>query len=144
MMWAVENIVAKKLLADVSPDVVVGARMGMGSLILMGIMVASGKAPLVLELSSQQWWMLGGVGVLLFGYVMTWYRALKLAPATQVASVLVGASVITTLLNAVFMTHAIKGELVLQMGVIVTGIWLVVMAAMDGWKTNAPLRHARA
>ena len=33
IFWAVENIIAKKVLEGVDPDIVVGARMGLGSLI---------------------------------------------------------------------------------------------------------------
>lgn len=40
-----------------------------------------------------------------FGYVTTWYTALKYAPATLVSSLLVPAPFITNLLTAVFITH---------------------------------------
>jgi drug/metabolite transporter (DMT)-like permease len=131
VLWAVENVVAKVTLMEVSPNVVVTARMGFGSLILIGILVASGKAPMVAQLTGMQWLMLSGVALLLFGYVMSWYRALKLAPATLVAGVLVGATVFTNLLNGLFTDKAFTLAQLGQAVFIVTGIWLVVMAAYD-------------
>ena len=133
ILWAIESVIAKVTLRDVSANIVVAARMSVGSIILLGILVALGKAPLVGQLTGMQWLMLMGVSALLLGYVMSWYRALKLAPATQVAGVLVGASVITNLLKTVFVTHAFGLTQVLQAVVIVTGVWFVVMSAMDGW-----------
>ena len=114
ILWAAENMIAKSTLKNVPANIVVAARMGFGSLILIGILLATGKGPLVMELTGKQWLMLFGVAVLLFGYVMTWYRALRLAPATMVAAVLVGATVITSLLNAVFVKHTVGTPVVGQ------------------------------
>jgi len=43
---------------------------------------------------------------LLFGYVFTWYKALKFAPASVVSVALVPAFAVTTLLNSIFITGA--------------------------------------
>jgi len=51
---------------------------------------------------------------LLTGYVMTWYRALKIAPVTLVASVLTLATIITNVLSSIFITHNISLELIYQ------------------------------
>lgn len=137
MLWAVENIIAKVALKDLHPNVVVAGRMVIGSVVLMGIMLITGKGPLVSQLTGQQWLMLMGVALLLFGYVMSWYRALKLAPATQVASILVGATVITNLLRTVFVTQEISVNMLAQSVSIVAGIFLVVMAGMDVGKDSS-------
>jgi drug/metabolite transporter (DMT)-like permease len=134
VLWAVENVIAKTTLSDIPANVVVGSRMGLGSIFLIGILVVSGKAPLVAELTSAQWLLLAGVAMLLFGYVMTWYRALQLAPATQVAAILVGASVVTTLLDAVFVGKSVSTTMLGQIIFIVAGVWFVVMAATDQWR----------
>lgn len=130
-LWAVETILVKKTLTDVPVNIAVGARMGLGSLILWGWLIVTDKVPLVAKLSWTQWGLLLMVGLILFGYVMSWYRALKDAPATVVSSILVGAVVITTLLEAVFGTKSLTGTAVIQAGMILTGIYLAATACID-------------
>ena len=143
LLWAIENVVAKKVLAEVSANVVVVARMGLGSVILIWMTAASGKIPLMMALTANQWLMLLGVAILLFGYVMSWYRALKLAPVTVVAGVLVGASVITNVLNGLLVTGTFNAAQLGQAGVILTGIWLVVMAGKDAMTKRGERREVR-
>lgn len=63
LLWSVENVIAKKLLAHLESDVLVMARMGGGGLILGGMLLASGKAGQLLSLTATQWLMLAGVGI---------------------------------------------------------------------------------
>ncbi|PIS41262.1 MAG: hypothetical protein COT25_04070 [Candidatus Kerfeldbacteria bacterium CG08_land_8_20_14_0_20_42_7] len=102
IFWAVENIIAKKALTNLSSSVVAGARMVFGSIILLGVVVLQGNFHLVSNLSGTQWLWTLIPSVLLLGYVLTWYAALKRAPATIVASLLVPASLITNLLSLAF------------------------------------------
>jgi predicted tellurium resistance membrane protein TerC len=83
--------------------------------------------------------MLAGVALLLFGYVTTWYRALKFAPATQVAGVLVGATVITSILRAIFITRVFTIVNLGQAVLILTGMYLVTITAINGWKNSDKL-----
>ena len=87
-----------------------------------------------MALTNKQWLMLLGVAILLTGYVMSWYRALKLAPVTLVTSVLVGATVITSMLNAIFVSKTFGLVELGQAVLIVMGMWLVLMAVIDGYK----------
>jgi len=126
ILWAVENIIAKITLKRVAVDVVVGARMILGSLILLLAVVAGGKLELIFKLNSTQWLMtLASIG-LLTGYVMTWYRALKLAPVTLVATVLTLATIITNILSGIFITHSLRIELIYQTILLVAGSWFFV------------------
>jgi drug/metabolite transporter (DMT)-like permease len=136
LLWSVENVIAKMTLKTVSPNLLVTARMAVGSVFLGGYMVLAGKAPLALALTGSQWLMLLGVGLLLFGYVMSWYRALAILPVTVTAGILVGATVITSLLDAVFVSKVLSLTFVAQSALIISGIYLVIMAAMDGWKND--------
>lgn len=140
LLWAVENVLAKRLLADIPAEVVGGARMGVGSLLLILFLILSGKGVLVQDLSSSQWLSLIALGVLLFGYVATWYRALQLAPATMVSSILVGATVITTLLSNIFVTGSVDVMWVGQVVFVLMGMWLVLMATIDEWKARTVSR----
>lgn len=128
MLWAVENVIAKKVLATVDPDIVTGARMGLGSVILL--VAAQVKYPgallQVTAMNSMQWvWMVLTV-VTLLGYTMSWYRALRVAPATLVTSVLVLATLVTNMLSAIFVTHAWTGGMLVQALMILVGVGMFV------------------
>lgn len=107
ILWAIENILAKKILPFVDPDIVVAARMGLGSLILLGAALLTSPTALYQSLFTlpSQWLLMGITTIFLLGYVMTWYRALKFAPAITVASILVAATLVTNILSAIFITH---------------------------------------
>jgi uncharacterized membrane protein len=69
-------------------------------------------------------WMVTTV-VLLLGYVTVWYRALKFAPVTIVASILVSATLITNILSAIFVTHVWNIQLGIQAFLTVLGITII-------------------
>ncbi len=105
LMWALEFIIAKKVLHDIDSEIVAWARMFFGSIILLGFITYIGKFNELISLNSTQWlWTLLISGFLL-GYVLAWYKALKYLPAVTVTSILVLASPLTTLLNGIFITH---------------------------------------
>lgn len=124
LLWAVENIIAKKVLSDVDIDLVVAARMGLGAIILMtvALFVYPQNLPQMLSLSlSQSLWMLA-TAIALLAYVMTWYRALKFAPVITVATILVSATLVTNLLSAIFITGTWNLKMLWQAGMIVLGL----------------------
>ncbi|HEY5488987.1 MAG TPA: DMT family transporter [Candidatus Limnocylindrales bacterium] len=102
LLWSVEIIVARRLLAAgrVDPLVLGVGRLGIGLIVLVGYLAFTGKLALLGGLGATQWsWVLVS-GVLLAGYVATWFSALRFAPATAVTSVLVLGAPITALLDA--------------------------------------------
>ncbi|MCG2692105.1 DMT family transporter, partial [Microgenomates group bacterium] len=137
LLWSIENIIAKLTLKQVAVDVVVGARMILGSLILLLAVVGSGKLGLIFKLNSTQWLMtLVAIG-LLTGYVMTWYRALKAAPVTMVATVLTLATIITNVLSSIFITHLFNVKLFYQTILSVIGMVVFVREAGKHERTLA-------
>jgi drug/metabolite transporter (DMT)-like permease len=104
LLWSAEVVVARRLLsrgrASIDPDVLGTARMGLGVVVLLGYLGASGRLPALLALGPSQWALIVVTGVLLAGYVATWFAALRLAPASVVTSVLVGGAVVTATLTA--------------------------------------------
>lgn len=106
ILWAIENIIAKKVLSNLSSVTVAAARMTLGSLFLIPILFFRGGFSPILALNGAQWGFAFIAGALLFGYVLSWYSALKLAPATYVATLLVPATLVTNILSALFVTHA--------------------------------------
>jgi drug/metabolite transporter (DMT)-like permease len=103
LLWAVEVVIARTLLPGVSVRLAAAARMALGAVIMVGLLAIGGRIDGLLALSAWQWLLVGATGVLLFGYVATWYGALQRAPATVVTSVLVVGAVVTGLLGAAWL-----------------------------------------
>lgn len=99
LFWSVEVILAKRLLDRVDPLVVGVGRLGIGLLVLFGYLAVTGKLGMIGSLGATEWTWVVATGVLLAGYVGTWFSALKNAPATVVTCVLVLAAPITALLD---------------------------------------------
>jgi drug/metabolite transporter (DMT)-like permease len=133
LLWAVENILAKKALSTLDSDVVAAARMGIGSFILLSASLVTEPTALskTLELDpTQSFWMIVAI-VTLMGYVVTWYRALKYAPASLVATVLVSATLVTNILSAVFVTHNLNAQFVFQFVLMTVGILVFIFSLND-------------
>ncbi len=129
LLWAVENVLAKKALAQLSTLTVVAARMFLGSLVLLGVVLVQGKMSLVSTLTFDQWGWVVLPSLLLFGYVLTWYSALKRAPATLVASLLVPSVFITALLSGTFHKGPITGQQWLSGAIVTLGVALFIWAS---------------
>jgi uncharacterized membrane protein len=98
-MWAIEVIVAKRVLRGVPAPVAAAARMGIGLIVLVGYLAASGGLAGLAALTVTQWAWVAGTGVLLAGYVGTWYAALRRAPAIAVTAVLTLGAPITAVVQ---------------------------------------------
>lgn len=101
LFWAIEAILVKKLLATIPVALMATLRLGVGIVVLTGYLVATGKVAMLSGLSEIQWGWAGLTGLVLAGYVATWFAALQRAPATIVTSVLVLGAVVTGVLTAV-------------------------------------------
>jgi drug/metabolite transporter (DMT)-like permease len=129
ILWAIENIVAKKALNNISSVTVGAARMVIGSALLVLYISIFGKFGPVFSLTSAQWGWTFLTGVLLAGYVLTWYSALKRAPATYVATLLVPATLVTNILSALFITHALAGRDLASAFLYSVGVFLLIFFA---------------
>jgi drug/metabolite transporter (DMT)-like permease len=101
LLWAVEVIIAKRLLAGIDSRLLAAARMALGTVILLGWVAVSGKTDELLALSGDQWGWVLLTGLILTGYVAIWYAALARAQAVDVTAVLVFGAVITAVLSRV-------------------------------------------
>ncbi len=101
LLWSVEVVVAKPLLASLSSWTVGVARMTIGSVALVGWLAVRGKLSAFGSLTGEQvgWALL--TGLLLAAYVATWLAALARAQAVDVTAVLVLAVPVTAVLQAV-------------------------------------------
>lgn len=100
ILWAVEVILARRLLSGVAPATLSLVRMGVGGATLLVYLAATGsvRALASLDAGAVGWVLL--TGLLLAGYVGTWMTALSRARAVDVTSVLVASALVTALLQA--------------------------------------------
>ncbi|KPJ85000.1 hypothetical protein AMJ57_04670 [Parcubacteria bacterium SG8_24] len=129
LFWAVENIIAKIALRDISSMTVAAARMTLGSLLLGIVMIWQGGLTTAASLGPEQWLWTLLTAVLLSGYVLTWYAALQKAPATYVATLLVSATLVTNILTAAFVTHSLQPLSLIAMLLLTAGVGLIVAVA---------------
>jgi drug/metabolite transporter (DMT)-like permease len=101
LLWSAEVILARRLLLRVPVAILGVGRLGIGLVALGGYLVLTGRVALLADLGPTQWAWAIGTGVLLAGYVATWFAALSRAPATVVTAVLVIGAPITAALSAV-------------------------------------------
>lgn len=103
VLWAIEVVVVRWLLSTtaVSSTLAATARMALGAIGILGFLAVTGRIGGLAALTSWQWLLIAGTGVLLLGYVTTWYAALQRAPATLVSAILVGGAVVTAVLTVV-------------------------------------------
>ncbi len=130
LFWAVENIIAKRALQHVSSLTVAGARMVFGSALLFVVVLAQGNVGLMAGLDGRQWLWTLIPAVLLLGYVTTWYTALKDAPATLVASLLVPATLVTNILSQIFLEKTMTTEQVMS------GVAVIIAVCLLLWEVR--------
>ncbi len=125
LLWSVEVIMAKRVLAEVPAGLVGLARMGGGAVVLVLIGMASGVTIPAGALGFEQigWVLL--TGAVLAGYVYTWMNALSLAPAIDVTAVLVGSVIITALLDSgpAGLVASAPGFAMIFVGLVVLVLW---------------------
>jgi drug/metabolite transporter (DMT)-like permease len=101
-----------------------------GSIVLVAWTLIRGDGGALTALTANQWMWVLVTGVILAGYVSTWFAALSRAPAVDVTAVLVVGAVITALLAAV-----VKGSpLVPQLGWVALVLAGAVLVARPGWR----------
>ncbi|GAI53242.1 unnamed protein product, partial [marine sediment metagenome] len=126
ILWAIEAVVAKRVMGQVSSNVAAFGRMFFGAIVMLIYLALTGKLGIVASFSGQQVGWIAITTLFLFGYVSCYYAGLKYAPASIVASILVLGSVITSLLYAIFDAKRYSLEQIV-------GMLLIVAATLVLW-----------
>ncbi len=135
LLWAIETIIARRVLRDVPAPVVGAARLGFGLAVLVGYLGLVGKLSIVATLTAEQWGWTLVTGGLLSGYVGTWYAALKRAPASVVTAILVLGAPVTAMIQALAggpapAVPAVLGHALLLVGAATFVTWTIRRSAM--------------
>lgn len=129
LFWAVETIVAKRVLAGVPSLVVGGARMAGGAVILVAYGVVSGALSRLEAIGPEHILWILATAVTLSAYVVTWYSALARARAIDVTAVLVAGAIVTALLDAG--VRGVAPPPMLGVTLVVAG---ALLAGIAGWR----------
>ncbi len=133
-LWAVETILAKKVLVWMSPHTAALGRMAIGALVMWAFLTITGRAGRALTLNDTQWFWVMITAVLLMAYVWTWYSALKWAKASLVTSVLTIGAIVTILLSALLDRHAATIPQIVAISLLVLGAALFAFARRLQWR----------
>ncbi len=110
LLWAIEFVLAKRLLASLGSLAVGTARLGIGIGILGVWVLATGRGGLLATLTAQQWTWAIITGFILAAFVASWYAALARAQAIDVTAVLVFGQVVTAVLSAAYAGVALRPD----------------------------------
>jgi drug/metabolite transporter (DMT)-like permease len=131
VLWAVEVVIAKRLLRCVSPAALAVVRMGVGGAALIAYLAATGSLGALVTLNATQIGWALWTGLLLSAYVATWMAALARARALDVTSVLVASALVTWLLQLAAGTTTLArnslGLVLIALGALLVG-WAMMRA----------------
>lgn len=128
LLWAGETIIAKKILPDTGSLLLGWGRMFFGTIFLVIFALLQGRLGLFASIEVGHITAIGGSILLLTSYVMSWYFALRSAPAVIVTSVLVLSTPITTLLSALFITQTLSSPQLTSTLFMTAGVAMVAYA----------------
>jgi drug/metabolite transporter (DMT)-like permease len=135
LLWAVEVVLVKTLLPSLAAPTLAAARLGIGLVVLLAFVVATGRFGELTGYGAEEWAWALLTGVILTGYVATWYAALARAQAVDVTAVLVLAAIVTALLDAGFKDAPVD---LLGLGLIAAGGALVALRGLRPRLRPAP------
>lgn len=98
-LWAIENVISKYALRDLSSKVVTWGRMFFGSIFILSYLGFLGQLAPIANLNLQQIGWTAITAGLLFSYVLTWYSGLKYVPVSVATAILMLGSSVTTILS---------------------------------------------
>lgn len=136
LMWAVEIIISKRLLKDLSASIVAGARMLFGGIIIWGYLLITSGWQQVMTLSGSHWGWLLITALFLTGYVLTFYHGLKKIPSFEAAAILALGAPITLILQAIWSGATISNWQLVGIAIILVSIIGLIKLVVP-WKLEA-------
>ncbi|MBU1201594.1 MAG: DMT family transporter [Nanoarchaeota archaeon] len=129
VFWSFEIIISKKLLKELSGNVVAFGRMFFGAGFILLFLLFTDQTGTILSLSNAQWTWILVTSVFLIGYVMTFYNGLKLVNASTATAVLAVGSVITSILDLVFLEKILTINQVIGLILLIVGVGFFILNA---------------
>lgn len=126
IFWAVEQVISKHALKELSGNNVAFGRMFFGSFFILLFLFFTQKTSLIFSMHADQYFWILLTSIFLLMYVVTYYNGLKEIKVTTAASILALGSPITLLLSFVFKGVLLTQDQVIGMFLIVVGIITVI------------------
>lgn len=132
IMWAVENIIARKTLKEGSTNFIVSfSRMFFGGLILFGFLLLTNKYQAIMNLDIISWRNIAISTVLLFSYVFFWYWSIKLINVSKAATFLLLSPVISLTLGYLLFHEPLPLLQLLGSLIILVGSYITIKTKSD-------------
>lgn len=128
LLFAAGAVLIKVALRTVPVAAVVGVKMVLGAVLLLGYVAATGGLSSIFRLSALQWGFVVVTGLILLAFTLTAIGGLHHASATGVTAVSAGAPVVTAALVAVTRRIPIHPAQLLSLGLVLTGVFTVYVA----------------
>ncbi len=126
MLWALENVIAKHALKELSGTIVAFGRMFIGSIFILAYLIATGELSAISNFGQQHYLWIFVTAMFLLLYVVTYYNGLKLVNVATATSVLSIGAPITSLLALAFKGQQISPYQVYGVMLIIAGIVSIV------------------
>lgn len=126
ILWAVENIIARKAMIKGESNFVVSfARMFFGAIILFSVVLLTNKLDILFSLTYQQMINISISTGILFSYVFFWYWSIKLINVSKAASLLLLAPVISLVFGIIVFSEPAPVLQLIGSGLILGGAYFV-------------------
>jgi len=99
LFWAIEQIISKKALKEISPKILAIGRLGFGFAFILLFWIFTGQINLLTNLVVRDLFWIWGTAGFLFFYVLTWYSGLKRLKASTAVCILTLGAPITAILE---------------------------------------------
>lgn len=126
ILWAIENVISKFTLRELSGNQVAFGRMFFGSIILMLMLVITGQANEFLAFEPKTLFWSFITAIPLFLYVFFWYNGLKHIEVSKATTILMLGQPITSLLTFTFNGVMPNIQEIISSTLIISGIILVI------------------
>ena len=140
ILFAIDFVIAKHLLKDLSTLAVMTAKMSLGSLLLIAYSAWTGRLDAVAHLTAAQWRISIIVGFILLAFTITTFVAIANVSVTAVIAIGQASPIITALLDLALTRH-LRLPLANSIGLLVTFV-AVAAILFIGSRTEARTRPA--
>ena len=103
VMWALENVIARKAMINGEENFVVSfSRMFFGGIILFGAVILGGRVDVLIGMTLQQWTSIFASTGILFCYVLFWYWSIKYINVSKASVLLLLAPVVSLIIGVMW------------------------------------------
>lgn len=136
ILWAIENVIAKTALYELSGTIVAFGRMFLGSIVMLAFLFLTGNTINVFSLSTENIFWIMLTAILLFFYVVFWYNGLKLIEAHKATAILSFGQIITAMLTVLFAGKTLNFNEAIGLMFILAGLLVIIGFSFIASKTR--------